>query len=96
MIKECAFCRNRSKIKDKEFSLEDLIKLPIKRINGKDNLGVKNMKNQRYELEQCKCCVSFWEYRPLYKETMYGGEPGEWVKVSKEYVKEYYPDVKVD
>lgn len=96
MIKECNFCRNRSKIGHNEFSLEEWVKLPIKRIDGKDRLGMKNNKNPRYELEQCNDCSTFWEYRPLYEETMHGGEPGEWVKVSIEYVKENYQDVKVD
>jgi hypothetical protein len=95
MITECGFCKKNIKILPSEWELEDYRKLQLKRINAPDGFGMKNNNNSRFELCRCKKCGTFWESRPLYEETMYGGEPGEMVKVSDEYVKEHYPEVKI-
>ena len=45
---------------------------------------------EQYELWRCSRCSTYWEWRPATEEGMYGGVPGEWVRVSEEYVKKNY------
>lgn len=95
-MKECNFCKNNKRILPSEWKLNDLMKLHIERVDDSRNkFGMKNIKNTRFVLNKCKKCGTFWELRPLYEETMFGGEPEELIKISNEYVKEYYPDVKI-
>ncbi len=95
-MKECDFCKNNTRILPSEWELEELMKLKIDRIDDNYNkLGIKNNKNPRFILNRCKICGTFWELRPLYEETIYGGEPEELIKISNQYVKEHYPDVKI-
>ena len=77
-----------NKIDYKEFSA-------IEERRGNENKGEKPLE---YYLFQKKEDGGFWEARPLYdKEDMYySGGPREYVEVSHEYVKEHYPNVKVD
>ena len=87
---ECDRCLKHDEIKDDAI----LDNMNIKRINEEGmRFPMKNISNERYQLWKCNDCNTFWETRPLYEETMYGGEPGEWVKVNYEYVKEHYPGV---
>lgn len=95
MIKECNKCINESNFKSGLLELNVLLQW-IGSVNNLKGESAYNAINIRYSLFRCKDCGTFWEWRPLYEETIYGGEPGEWVKVSRDYVKEYYPDVKVD
>jgi hypothetical protein len=90
---ECDKCVNLTRFQDNKYELDELLKWlkTVHNINGK---GAYNSNNKRCSLFQCKECGTFWEWRPLYEETIYGGEPGEWIKVSSEYVKEHYPDVR--
>ena len=89
-MSKCKLCKENDVIRD-DTILDDM---NIQRINKKGTrFPLKNNSNERYQLWKCLDCNTYWETRPLYKETMYGGEPNEWVKVSEEYVKKYYPEV---
>lgn len=95
MSKICIRCISISKFKDEKYTLKELLRWfeSVHNIEGKSTY---NYIHKRYALFRCKKCGTFWEWRPLYEETIYGGEPGEWIKVSIEYVKKNYPDVRLD
>ena len=90
MIKECQKCRDRSGFKSGAYELQELSNW-LESVDFYEGKGNNNSTNQRNALFRCKECGAFWEWRPLYEETMFGGEPGEWIKVSLEYVKEKSP-----
>ena len=93
MNKECKKCINKTSFKDDTYELQEILKW-LKTVHDIEGKGAYNINNPRCPLFQCKECGTFWEWRPFYEETMYGGAPGEWVKITIEYVKEHYPDVK--
>ena len=68
---------------------------PIKERRGDINKGEKPLLYYLYQKKEDK---SYWEARPVYdKEDMYySGGPMEYEEVSKDYVKEHYPKVKVN
>ncbi len=68
---------------------------PIKERRGDIKKGEKPL---LYYLYRRKKDNTYWEAQPLYdKEDMYySGGPVEYVEVSIDYVKEHYPDVKVE
>ncbi len=89
----CNICKNKDVVKSGALSEEDFLSWPIDIVQKKEGEAIKNISNERYELWKCKSCNILWEWRPLHKETMYGGETGEWVKVTEEYVRKHYRNV---
>lgn len=88
---ECKKCAKNDIIKS---GVINLLKLNqwLKSITTENDIEATNFENHKFSLFKCRECNTYWEWRPLYEETMYGGEPGEWVKVTEEYVREHYPD----
>lgn len=68
---------------------------PIKERRGNIDKGEMNL---LYYLYKRKKDGSYWEAQPLYnKEHMYySGGPMQYVNVSTDYIKEHYPDLKIE
>jgi len=77
-----------NKIDFKEFE-------PIMERRGSISKGDKNL---LYYLYKRKKDGSYWESQPLYEEEhmYYSGGPMQYIKVSIEYIKEHYPDLKLE
>ena len=90
MTDQCLCPTLGEKVKSGILSLRQLADWRIKVVPGVVSRHKPDSLRGQYKLCRCLHCYTYWEWRPVAKEGMYGGVPGEWVRVSEEYVKKNY------
>ena len=90
MTRKCLCPTLGEKVKSGILSLQQLADWELKVVPGVISRHKADSLRGQYKLCRCDRCSTYWEWRPLAKEVMHGGVPGEWVRVSEKYVKNNY------